>query len=952
MKKLLYILFFFSCLATGQTVRYVTVSGAGAHNGTSEANAWTLTEALANDAPNMTIYVKAGNYGATNYTFSTSGTSGNPIKFIGYKTTPGDLASSNGPTFVYGVDSYSTADYPTLVGSRTAHSGSGASVSGGAVTGTAITVSANYVEIHNFQFRNKDRAIYSTGGSNLVIKGNVIHDIGSYTGYSGFAFAFFGDDVRVEDNFIINGGVQAITMGSDANTSNRAEIHYNWIGCDQNIGNDYSKDYYLLGTGLYDSHITNNTVWREPGQYHQGHGIILKSNATGNTLEDNTVLNCPLEFSFEGVHSNVVDGGLIQGTGTEGGNVNYAFILIGNGAHDNVFKNLTITGDVGVRFSDWNDGYTPSPDTDIVSAGYDNLFQNIIFMDLHVGIQFGWQWYGTGIAVDNIFDNCLFFNISTELFTVERGNTGTILRNCVVAHSTATTYEGGNNAEARPAGTNYPLNVTWVNAHAFNNNFSIPGVSEGDDPLFTNAGLDDFTLQSGSPLIDTGSTATTATSDFNGTARDENPDIGPYEFAGGTIDVTGVKTYPTTVETAGATYQLYVDVFPLNADDLTGTWSSDNESVATVNSSGLVTRVGDGQADIQFQSTDGSFTDSSSITFNSGYTNDAIEAVSPVAYFTASSIDPDVTIDGNSISVWEDMSGNGLKAIPQGTIDLNTSAGRQIEFDGTSYLTVADNSVLDFTPGTDEFTLIFREGDVISTAGGYGVSKAGATNRQYGIDYVLGELAEIHVGGVISPLSGVPVGTNRLVIAVITTTTVNVWVDGVQVLTGGTIGTSVNTGQQVNIGGRTNGSYLMSAGSQIDLVAIIDQAIDTAEREAIEDEFNVNSESDNDPVITLLGENPVNILTTDTYVDAGATALDAEDGDLTEDIAVGGDTVDDNTPGTYVITYNVSDSDMNPAPEVTRTVNVSAVNNATIATAGPGGAPYYIQNGTIRYFPQ
>jgi VCBS repeat-containing protein len=85
----------------------------------------------------------------------------------------------------------------------------------------------------------------------------------------------------------------------------------------------------------------------------------------------------------------------------------------------------------------------------------------------------------------------------------------------------------------------------------------------------------------------------------------------------------------------------------------------------------------------------------------------------------------------------------------------------------------------------------------------------------------------------------------------------------------------------------------------------------------------VNVVSNAAPVITLLGSSPVNLTVGDSYTDAGATAADAEDGDISADIVVGGDTVNTATAGTYVITYNVSDSDGNAAAEVTRTVVVS-----------------------------
>ncbi|WP_438963170.1 immunoglobulin-like domain-containing protein, partial [Nonlabens sp.] len=75
------------------------------------------------------------------------------------------------------------------------------------------------------------------------------------------------------------------------------------------------------------------------------------------------------------------------------------------------------------------------------------------------------------------------------------------------------------------------------------------------------------------------------------------------------------------------------------------------------------------------------------------------------------------------------------------------------------------------------------------------------------------------------------------------------------------------------------------------------------------------------PVITLLGIDPVTIEVGGTYTDAGATATDNYDGDLTSSIVVSG-SVDVNTLGVYTLSYDVTDSSSNAAVTVTRTVNV------------------------------
>lgn len=74
------------------------------------------------------------------------------------------------------------------------------------------------------------------------------------------------------------------------------------------------------------------------------------------------------------------------------------------------------------------------------------------------------------------------------------------------------------------------------------------------------------------------------------------------------------------------------------------------------------------------------------------------------------------------------------------------------------------------------------------------------------------------------------------------------------------------------------------------------------------------------PVITITGNAILDVTQYETYVDAGATATDDVDGDITALIEVSG-SVDTNTIGTYIITYSVSDSAGNLAT-ATRNVNV------------------------------
>lgn len=69
------------------------------------------------------------------------------------------------------------------------------------------------------------------------------------------------------------------------------------------------------------------------------------------------------------------------------------------------------------------------------------------------------------------------------------------------------------------------------------------------------------------------------------------------------------------------------------------------------------------------------------------------------------------------------------------------------------------------------------------------------------------------------------------------------------------------------------------------------------------------------PTITLLGDNPQYVYLGESYTEAGATADDCNDGDLTSAIVVDASAVNTNSRNTYTVVYNVTDSDNNTATE-------------------------------------
>ena len=107
----------------------------------------------------------------------------------------------------------------------------------------------------------------------------------------------------------------------------------------------------------------------------------------------------------------------------------------------------------------------------------------------------------------------------------------------------------------------------------------------------------------------------------------------------------------------------------------------------------------------------------------------------------------------------------------------------------------------------------------------------------------------------------------------------------------------------------------------------------------IDDIMSVNDSNSNlpkvdttKPIITLLGDATITLTVGTTYTDAGATATDDVDGNITSSIHVTGLPIDISSEGNYTVTYSVSDSAGNMADVATRNVTVEAVVNPKILT--------------------
>ncbi len=86
------------------------------------------------------------------------------------------------------------------------------------------------------------------------------------------------------------------------------------------------------------------------------------------------------------------------------------------------------------------------------------------------------------------------------------------------------------------------------------------------------------------------------------------------------------------------------------------------------------------------------------------------------------------------------------------------------------------------------------------------------------------------------------------------------------------------------------------------------------------------------PVITITEDKVINLTVGDSYTDAGATASDDVNGDITANIRVV-NLVNTEAAGSYTVTYTVSDAAGNNADPVSRIVTVNPKNHPPVATA-------------------
>jgi hypothetical protein len=549
MYKLLFLVYFiFGSKILYASIFFVSASGSDSNTGTIALPWKTVTYASSNSNPGDTIYIQAGLYNEA-IDISVSGTSAQPIVFIGYKTTPGD----HPPVLVNGINpyaSFSTVDMPTFDG-------------GNRAVGVALNCrGVQYIKIMNLQLRNFRYGLIAGGasptmGNNHFFNINV-QSIGDFeASYSGYGILLgsmgtrFSDSNVIDSCLVINAAAEGIGINGNYNTINGCKVF-----CNEDTM-AAATDYFVIVTGSYNL-ITGCYIERDPNLSHIGHGYSAKTNAE-QVIDEG--LNLPAIAAEYNVFKNCVARNMgesfcvrhrtarynlfyhCKAYGTHTGNIDSPSgvgncIIIRDGASENIFDGCeAVNCNAVIRFSDTvEDGDTdPNPPG---HPGNNNKIINIQAYNCYSGVYF-FAYSIPSDAGDNLIANCTFYK-TRYMFIAERSCANMKYKNNIF-HGTLPAAPGGAFKTGPFAGDIVAngVNTNFSHCNFFNiqgempTNFVTSAINSiSTDPLFTDTSNYDLHLLPGSSCINTGTTINGVLTDFDSIPRPQGAefDIGAYEF--------------------------------------------------------------------------------------------------------------------------------------------------------------------------------------------------------------------------------------------------------------------------------------------------------------------------------------------------------------------------------------------------------------------------------------
>lgn len=461
--------------------RFVNASATGSGDGTSDANAWTMAQAIAN-TDNYTIWVKAGTYSgryAIPYRSST-----HVIKFIGYTSTTGDI------TYKVGKNEPTNASmFPVFDG-------------GNRATGVGIDTSSrgNYI-FKNIQFIGSENAVFGNTTYNLVFENISARELGAISSQGGDGFAI-ESGVLHSSTYNVRIVGCSVTNGTSTNIGYRGNnglIKDCFSYCDQAPAG--SQD-VIAATDYYYQIAGSNNIIMNPyaekntpnGDGHLGHGVSLKAvlgTTEHNLIDGGTVIGIfgGVQFRWDDTKYCVARNMTITESPTNpraGSQVGSNGVMFFSGGERNIFENGYIEGvDSAICYQD-NDETTAN------SAGNENIVKNSVFNGCEVVVYAFNSNATTSVNSGNQFLNNTIYN-SDYFYRIKDSNMtfNDDWDNNVFVDITTL----DDPLENASAGFNYDTN------NIFNSFASSIGTNSTNlDPQFTDAANDDFTIEN--PALD------------------------------------------------------------------------------------------------------------------------------------------------------------------------------------------------------------------------------------------------------------------------------------------------------------------------------------------------------------------------------------------------------------------------------------------------------------------
>lgn len=265
---------------TAATNRYVEVGGSG--DGTTIGNPASLSYAMANAVAGQTWHIKAGNYGDVVFNPVNSGTVSSPIKFIGYKTTPGDITTN----YYDGTNTFLTTEMPTVSnGSR-------------ATDTYQVRIDTDYIVIKNFQATNSDSGFIFRNATG--VHGERLNSLDMGDAYD-VGFGIYTPWTDANQNAHTNSRNRIVDCVSKNATGNNIGVVGGGVlvencvsRCNEN-GGDLPTDYYIVFRGSHNI-SKDNLVVRELDNGHTGYHGFKSENETLEAGYKTTTTNVPTEY--------------------------------------------------------------------------------------------------------------------------------------------------------------------------------------------------------------------------------------------------------------------------------------------------------------------------------------------------------------------------------------------------------------------------------------------------------------------------------------------------------------------------------------------------------------------------------------------------------------------------------------------------------------------------------